>query len=386
MSIRMWQLAVWVAIALCQAATPAWAEIKRIRGESGNICVNPECLPTTSVPALQGGATVYTLLGPWTDYIKSATFDRAGVSATFTHHTSFGDPSVRMTLTVAPNAAPGLVRITLRDDKQQNIGGIPINTDDDIRPIAIVVVRRGTISAVSAPRQAAAFTSIEITLEGQNIGNASADAQFTSGLVQSTTVTSNTDTQAVVRLTFSRAVNEVTGKIRLWDKACGACKLVTKYFYDGVDSGSLGFSTVSVEGPNEIKEIKVTTGGVAGFVIGQQSMVRITLRDASGGTEVASATTKTIGSVTTRGLTSPDVVYWKVNLGEHLTPVSGQATVPRGQYFVDIPVTSKLAYGAGCTCYFPPPGNQLQIQATLNTATVSSSSPTFKSANFLVKQ
>ena len=332
---------------------PLYAEITSIKGTSGNLCYNPECLPTTAVPVVQGATTDYTVVGAWADHAKQATISPAGgVTAALDSGTgNFGNSSIRVRLTVADDATPGERVVSLKGSN----GASP----DPLAPMTfrIRVVRRGTITGSPTTVMSDYFSEADVTLVGTNLTNAAVDADIPGLLTR--TIVSNSDTRIVVRLKFATPVGEAHGKLRFYDQACGSCKISTRYFYRGTE-GTLGYTPVNVLGPNAVKSASLQTGSVAGrFVAGQTSTVTITLvrpADQPDLRSIASTTSRT-SSVTTSGVT----VYWKMD-PLHAEPSSGTVVVPVGQASASFSVKTKGYILAGNSAFFYPSSLRLELR------------------------
>jgi hypothetical protein len=349
-----------VAAGVLLLLSPASAEIVTVKGTSGNICVNPECLPSAVVPVIQGATTDYTLVGNFTDYVARASVSPAGgVSATFdTSHAGLLDTSsIRMRVAVAPDAAPGERVMTLT----KSDGRVP-----DLQPmrVRVVVVRKGTVTGAPVTVVPNFFNEADVRLVGRNIGNAGVDVDIPG--VTTKTVVSNSDTELVIKLRFSTRLGEARGRIRLWDKACGSCTVVARYWYQGTD-GPVGFTPVLILGPNALKDISVMTGAqTGGFVAGQSSTVTVTLlRAVDNLTGVTTTTaTRSAAPVGTTGVT----VYWKMD-PQVATPSSGQVVIPAGRDSATFSVLTKGYILAGNSAYFYPSSLKVEARTGSPTAT-----------------
>lgn len=333
--------------------SPVAAEIVTIKGASGNICVNPECSPQAAVPVIQDSVTEYTLVGDWTDKVARASVSPAGgVSATFDTSKMglLNTSSIRMKVSVAEDATPGERVITLTKIDGHVPDALPMK-------VKVLVVRKGTVTGAPVTVVQSFFNEADVRLVGHNIGNANVDVDM-AGLT-SKAVVSNSDSEVVIKLRFSSRVGEARGRIRLWDKSCGSCKVVDKYWYSGTE-GPLGFTPVVILGPNSLQDISVQTGTQSGrFVAGQSSSVTVKLLRVVDSNLLgigAPAGTRSVTSVGTTGVT----VYWKMD-PQFATPSSGQVVVPAGKDSAVFTVLTKMLYLAGNTSYFYP--SSLKVEA-----------------------
>lgn len=333
--------------------SPVAAEIVTIKGVSGNICVNPQCLPSAVVPVLQGATTDYTLVGNWTDHVARASVSPSGgVTVAFdTAQMGLGDTaSIRMRVTVAPEATPGERVITLTKSDGRVPDALPMK-------VKVIVVRKGVVTGSPVTVVPNFFNEADIKVVGQNIGNANVDVDLP-GLT-SKAVVSNSDSEVVVKVRFSSRLSEVRGRIRLWDKGCGSCAVVSRYWYQGTD-GPVGFTPVVILGPAALQDISLQTGAQSGrFVADQLSTVTVKLIRAveSNLLGIAAPTgDRTVTSVGTTGVT----VYWKMD-PQYATPASGQVVVPAGRDSATFTVRTKQLYLAGATTYTFP--SSLKIEA-----------------------
>ena len=349
---RIWLAGVGAGVLLL--LTSVAAEIVSIRGVSGNICVNPECLPSSALPVMQGATTDYTLVGDWTDKVARASFSPSGgLSATFdTQKMGFlNTASIRMRLTVAEDATPGERVITLTKSDGSVPDALPMK-------VKVLVVRKGRVTGAPVTVVQSFFNEADVRLVGHNIGNANVDVDMPG--VTSKTIVSNSDTEVVVKLRFSSRLGEARGKIRLWDKSCGSCKVVDKYWYQGTE-GVVGFTPVVILGPNFLQDISVQTGPQSGrFVAGQSSAVTVKLVrvvDSNLMGIAVPAGTRSVTSVGTTGVT----VYWKMD-PQFATPSSGQVIVPAGKDSVAFTVLTKMFYLAGSTSYLYPSSLKVEVR------------------------
>ena len=346
---------IGMAAVMLVGQIPLFAAIDSIKGMPGNLCYNPVCEPTTTVPAVQGETTDYRLTGGSTnDVTRASVSPSGGVTVAFDSPTCCLEPSsVKMRLTVAPDAAPGVRVVSLKTKDGASPGGAPMN-------VRILVARRGTITDSPTTIMPGYFTEADVTLVGTNLTNAAVDADIPGLLTR--TIVSNTDTQIVVRLKFATAVGEAHGKIRFYDQACGGCKISTRYFFRGTE-GTLGYTPVNVLGPNAVKSASVQTGSVAGrFIAGQTSTVTVKLvrpADQPNLMSVSSATsTRTTAPLTT---SSGVTVHWKMD-PLHAEPSSGTIVVPVGQDFATFAVKTKGYILGGNSSFFYPTSLRVELR------------------------
>lgn len=374
---------VILVAALLLSPVSASAEVTRIKGVSGNACFNPECLGTTTVPVLQGMTTQYTLVGPWTDHSRKSVQSPTSSGVTITFDTPVFDltgrtSSIRMRVAVAADATPGERTIALRNDANQ-----PLNMS-----VKIVVARKGRVTAVVAPpRQANYFTQAVVTLRGTNLTNSNVDVDFPGNTPSSVTVNAD-GTEAQVTIGFLSPQAMVTGKIRLWDYGCRSCGIYPHYFHTGTDAGNLGWSSVTIVGPNGLKQLSVASPDGAVFSVGKSATITITLTrpvdQITSGDRLSTGTTvgRTLGTLATAtsgGLT----VQWSMD-PEHAVPASGQVTFPPGTDTFKVTLTNiKLKYLQGSSSYTIPPTLRVETRIAGMTGTTP---PSYLAASFPTKR
>jgi hypothetical protein len=373
--------------AILLAPVAADADVRLIKGPSGNACFNPECLGTTTVPALQGVTTDYTLVGFATNDIRRSAQAPTSSGVTITFDTPFADltpnpfalganSSIRMRIAVAPDATPGERTISLRNNENQSLN----------MSVKIVVVRKGRVTSISTSRQSNYFTQALVTVRGTNLTNSSVDVDFPGNTPSSVTVNGD-GTEAQVTIGFLSPQSMVTGKVRLWDYGCRSCGIYPRYFHTGTDAGNLGWSSVTIIGPNGLKQISVASPDGARFSVGKSATITIMLvrpvDQITSGDRVSTGTTvgRTLGTLATAssGLT----VQWNMD-PEHAVPASGQVTFPPGTDTAKVTLTNiKLKYLAGNSSYTIPP--TLRVEARI-AGTTGTAPPSYLAATFPTKQ
>lgn len=326
-------------------APAASAEVRTIAAEDSNVCRNPHCLVTTSVPVLQGGPTKYTLIGPWTDHSATASVSGAGVTAALSNpKANFDNSSIDVTLIAQAGAAPGERTVALRNASGGSTGTFKIR-----------VVRKGSITGVEMPSPSEAFRQVDLRVRGSNLSGSAVRVDVRE--VTSSAIVSNTDAEIVVRLTFASPQVSASGRMKFWDGACQSCDTVWRYSHEG--GGNLGWIPIEISGPNAIKEITVVTGTATWFIANQPATVRITLLRPV----AAARPTGTVASRTTAGSLSPAgmTVYWQFPESKYVKPATGQVTIPAGQSYAEFRVTPNGEILAGSSAYYQPP--QLTIEA-----------------------
>ena len=387
MTTRHLSLLCLLCVGILLSPVSAGAEVRRIKGTSGNACFNPECLPTTTVPVLQGITTDYTLVGFATNDIKSSVQSPTSSGVTITFDSPVADltpnplaiganSSIRMRVAVAPDAPPGERTISFRKDGNQ-----PLNMS-----VKIVVARKGRITSVSAPRQANYFTQAVVTVRGTNLTNSNVDVDFPGNTPSSVTVNGD-GTEAQITIGFSAPQSMATGKVRLWDYACRSCGIYPHYFHSGTDPGNLGWSSVTIVGPNGLKQISVASPDGARFSVGKNATITITLirpvDQITSGDRLSTGTTvgRTLGTLATAS--SGVTVQWNMD-PEHAVPASGQVTFPPGTDTAKVTLTNiKLKYLAGSSSYTIPP--TLRVETRL-AGTTGTTPPSYLAATFPTKQ
>lgn len=343
--MRRLTLMLALTLVLPTGVREAAAEVRLLAALDVNICYNPQCLGTTAVPVLQGVTTKYKAIGPWTDHSASATVSGSGITATLSSpNANFDNSSIDVALVASGDAAPDERTVTLRNRS----GGVT-------GTFRIKVLRKGTISSLDPPSPTSYFTQADVAVSGTNIAESKVDYDMPGAT--SATIVSNTDTTAVVRLTFSSPQTSVSGKLRFWDKACPTCHNVSRYFHAG--GGVAGWIPVTITGPNAIKEITVLTGNATWFIANQMSTVRITLMRPV----AAARPTGTVSSRMPAGSLSPAgmTVTWQFPESKYVKPASGQVTIPAGQSYAEFRVTPNGEILGGSSSYYQPP--QLTIEA-----------------------
>jgi hypothetical protein len=131
------------------------------------------------------------------------------------------------------------------------------------------------VTDVDVPSPAQFFNSVDVTLTGQNIGNAGVRIGQFNPAATAVELRESTDTRAVVRLTFNGPLAEASGTITLFDRACSSCSPFSGGGprYDGIDVG--GLNPVSISGPNAVSSITFPAGG--GVQVGSVFQFRIKL-------------------------------------------------------------------------------------------------------------
>jgi hypothetical protein len=355
---------------------PLYADIKSITGVSGNLCVNPVCLPTTSVPVVQDATTEYTITGHWMDHVTHASISPSGgVTATFDRSTNnMGEgSSIRARFTVAADATPGVRVVSLKGKGGGTADPFAAST------IKIQVVRRGTITGSPTTIMSNYFSEANVTLVGTNLTNAAVDADIPGLLTRS--IVSNSDTEIVVRLKFATPVGEAHGKLRFYDQACGSCKISPRYFFRGTE-GTLGYTPVHVVGPNTVKSASVQTGSASGrFVAGQTSTVTVTLTRPVSGPDLGSVASATTQRTTAGSLSSSSgvTVFWKME-PLHAEPASGSIVVPVGQQSASFSVKTKGYIAAGNSAFVYPSSLRVELRTGDQNATAA---PALKVVTFV---
>lgn len=251
---------------------PAQANITTISG--GLVCGNPACLPTGSVPVLQGKTTTLLIKGQGVNFADKNNVDVTGngVSARISKDyliapgENFGTGGVDVRLVVDADAAPGERSVTLHEGSKQH-------------RFKIQIIRNGRINSVSVPAPTDFFQTIELTFQGARLGNAAVQLSGFQGTTA--TVLENTEARLIVRLNFNSLRAEASGSLVLFDASCRNCGIVataSEARHEGPDGERR--IPISILGPNAVKSI--TPPGLV--TLGSTFTIRVDLvRPASAG-------------------------------------------------------------------------------------------------------
>ncbi len=305
--------------------TPALADVTNIIG--GIACNNPDCGPTAVVAVLQGKTTVLLVDGQDVNFAdkNNVGVTGSGVSARIIkdHLISpkfgVGTGRAEVELDVSADAAPGDRTVTLNHN---SFGSLKKYT------FKILIVRNGKITDVDVPSPNEFFQQVDITFDGQRIGNAGVNVLgFPGGTTAQVIGGQSNESRAVVRLNFSSARAEASGQIKLFDNACGTKCVTRNEVYDGLTNSQV--TNISVIGPNAVKDITFPNGN--SVTVGSLITFQINL--------VRPARTALFKSAI--GVPSKDgeIVHWQLapsNVFE-AAPGSGTAFSPTGLNQVRIP-------------------------------------------------
>lgn len=239
-------LLIFVVVVL-SAASVTQATINTIVDDG--ICRTRTCTPANPYPLLLGKTATVTLQGQFVDLATAVEVTGpAGVSAA-----SVGTASSSKTirLTVTSNAAPGVRTVKLRYL-------VETNGPDTF---TVVVLHGGVINNVTVPTPTAPFTSLEVTIDGTNLDNASFYSRRTGLGGEFGAFGTYLSTPTKVFLIYSTgALNmRVSEVLRVFDRAGGqACEFDARYCYQKASGGA--DISISAVGPNFVVRVHFVDG------------------------------------------------------------------------------------------------------------------------------
>lgn len=167
---------------------------------------------TTNTNLVQGTTSTVTVRGQYVDLCRRfnesdnpSTVSGSGVTA---RKGATRSSEVEIEFTVAPDAAPGKRTVSLH--YLVELYGFD--------KFDVTVNRKGRVTDVDVPSPTNFFQEVDVTLNGENIGNAGISVQFGSISGATAELRSSTDTRAVIRLRFPTVRAEATAGIVLFDK------------------------------------------------------------------------------------------------------------------------------------------------------------------------
>jgi len=355
--------------------TPALADVTSIIG--GIACNNPDCGPTAVVAVLQGKTTVLLVDGQDVNFAdkNNVGVTGSGVSARIIkdHLISpkfgVGTGRAEVELVIGADATAGERTVTLNHN---SLGSLKKYT------FKILIVRNGKITDVDVPSPSAFFQQVDITFDGQRIGNAGVSViGFPGGTTAQVIGGQSNESRAVVRLNFSSPRAEASGQIKLFDNACGTKCVTRNEVYDGLTNSQV--TNISVIGPNAVKDITFPDGNTVN--VGSLITFQINL--------VRPARTALFKSAI--GVPSKDgeIVHWQLapsnvfeaapGSGTTFSPIGlNQVRIPGGDTLVRLTVRVK-APPSGC----PLSGCSADVQTRMGNINTDQP-PFFKTARFTI--
>ena len=355
--------------------TPALADVTNIIG--GIACNNPDCGPAAVVSVLQGKKTVLLVDGQDVNFAdkNNVGVSGSGVSARIIkdHLISpkfgVGTGRAEVELDIGADATPGERTVTLNHN---SFGSLKKYT------FKILIVRNGKITDVDVPSPNEFFQQVDITFDGQRIGNAGVNVLgFPGGTTAQVIGGQSNESRAVVRLNFSSARAEASGQIKLFDNACGTKCVTRNEVYDGLTNSQV--TNISVIGPNAVKDITFPDGNTVN--VGSLITFQINL--------VRPARTALFKSAI--GVPSKDgeIVHWQLapsnvfeaapGSGTTFSPIGlNQVRIPGGDTLVRLTVRVK-APPSGC----PLSGCSADVQTRMGNINTDQP-PFFKTARFTI--
>jgi hypothetical protein len=373
--VKLFVLGIFVSL----LGVPALADVTTISG--GLVCGNPDCLPGGAVPILQGKTTTLLVKGQDVNFADKNDVDvsGSGVTATITKDylvapgEGVGTGAVDVKLTISADAQPGERTVTLNHN---GCFGCPKKYR-----FKILIVRNGKITDVDVPSPSEFFQTADITIQGTRIGNAEVKSTVSGATAQ---VIENTESRAVVRLSFSTLRAEASGNIQLFDKSCRSCGNSLKAleaFYDFPNGNH--FFQVNIIGPNAVKSITPP----ASVSLGSVFTIRVDLvRPARAGSPFFGREPGLGGPTRLGG----ETIHWQLAPSHIFEAVSGSGTafnptaqlnqvrIPPGDTFVLLTVRLR-ELPAGC----PRQGCFVEVFTRMGNLN-SDQPPFFKSASFRV--
>ncbi len=280
---------------------------------------------TTNTNLVQGTTSTVTVRGQYVDLCRRfnesdnpSTVSGSGVTA---RKKATRSSEVEIEFTVAPDAAPGKRTVSLH--YLVELSGFD--------KFDVTVLRKGRVTDVDVPSPTNFFQEVDVTLNGENIGNAGISVQFGSISGATAELRSSTDTRAVIRLRFPTVRAEATAGIVLFDKACGStCPPFLSYtgLSDGVKTN------VTIIGPNAVSSITFPDG--SSVRVGSLLVIKIKLVRPAKAASTRPSPIVTIGSATRSG---GETVHWQLvpSTGFEAAAGSGIAFSPTGLNQVPIP-------------------------------------------------
>jgi hypothetical protein len=311
---------------LLQAA-PAAAEIRFIKTSSGTtLCdTKSSCssLSASKVPMTQGSSVSYTVIGPWVDWTTGPSITGSGVIVTKT--------SGRVVKVYGEDMGEIVLRFDVRNDastgeRTVSIGYVNLGADS----FKVKVIGAGKVTGgetnINLPNY---FQEAEVTLTGENIGNADALVSFAEGgsLGAPPEILESTNERARIKLKFSEQRAQATVDIKLRNKTTGLS-------YGGLTSGN--YTRVTLTGPNAVKSITFPDGGAV--AAGSILTIQITLVRPAGSS----------GEVVHWQLVPSNVFAEAQGSGTNFSPTGlNRATIPSGDTLVRLQVRLNSIPG-GC--------------------------------------
>ena len=272
-------------VVILSAANVAHATINKIVDDG--ICRTRTCTPANPYPLLLGKTATVTLQGQFVDLATAVEITGpAGVSAASVGTAS---SSKTITLTVTSNAAPGVRTVKLRYL-------VETNGPDTF---TVVVLRGGVINNVTFPAPTAPFRTLDVTITGTNLDNATFYSKRTGSGGEFSTGGTYLSNATQVFLTYTgRRGSELNMRIseilRVSDNAGrGACEFDARYCYQKASGGA--DISISAVGPNFVFRVHFVDGNGTTLWDSQQKVVEenvlrivVTLKEAakSGGETV----------------------------------------------------------------------------------------------------
>ncbi len=350
---------------------PASAEIRSVSGNLNDVTLPP----FNGVAILQGTSRGMIVVGPFVDFAESVSVSGSGVLASISTRRntapdgSTGQGTLILNVDVGSSASTGSRTVTIH---------YRIGSDT----FGVVVIRKGLVTEVDLPQiNTATFQEANITVHGQNIGNAGVKLPSTSinsaisGVTAS--IVSGTESQAVVRIRFPVQVSTATLQIELFDKACTGCNRGANYKGAtaslGVNAQSSG--TLDIRLSNLANVMRAITFPVAGscgtgcFKVGDVFTIQLELeRPAKSGGELINWVLVPPGGF---AQASPQTPYR--NDGSF-----NRITIPGGDSSIRLSISSSACPGTGASF------NIAKIQTWIGSNTNTTQAPVFKEQTFQI--
>ena len=355
-------------------ALPVLADVTNIIG--GIACNNPDCGPTAVVAVLQGKTTVLLVDGQDVNFAdkNNVGVTGSGVSARIIkdHLISpkfgVGTGRAEVELVIGADATAGERTVTLNHN---SFGSLKKYT------FKILVVRNGKVTDVDVPSPNEFFQQVDITFDGQRIGNAGVNVLgFPGGTTAQVIGGQSNESRAVVRLNFSSPRAEASGQIKLFDNACGTRCVTRNEVYDGLTNNQV--TNISVIGPNAVKDITFPDGNtvnVGSLITFQINLVRpartVLFKSKIGG--------PSDGEIVHWQLAPSNVFEAAPGSGTTFSPTGlNQVRIPGGDTLVRLTVRVKAA-PSGC----PLSGCSADVQTRMGNINTDQP-PFFKTARFTI--
>ncbi len=372
---RIIQVVFIISLLTIFQKAPALADVTNIIG--GIACSNPDCGPSGVAPVLQGRKTVLLIDGQDVNFAdkNNVNVSGSGVSAgiirdhLISPKFGVGTGRAEVELDVSADASPGERTVTLNHN---GCFGCPRQYK-----FKVLIVRNGKVTDVDVPSPSAFFQQVDITFNGQRIGNAGVNIiGFPGGTTAQVIGGQSNESRAVVRLNFSSERAEASGQIKLFDNGCGTTCVTRNEVYDGLTNNQI--TNVAITGPNAVKDITFPNGNsvtVGSLITFQINLVRpaktVLFKSKIGG--------PSDGEIVHWQLAPSNVFEAAPGSGTAFSPTGlNQVRIPGGDTLVRLTVRVRVA-PSGC----PQSGCSADVQTRMGNINTDQP-PFFKTARFTI--